>query len=511
MLSVTFGFTNGDTKIVSFAETASAGTQTSIIQASLDSVAGRDGAFVLLSSGVFNVTGTGKSADGVLRIGSDTTLSGTAAGRTVVKLADGSAGVTGIIRTDSGETKADGGTQTTDNVTIKNMTIDGNRTKTIGDTDGFYCGPKPNSTAFDSEIMLDGVEVKNVSRYGFDPHEQTIGLTFQNCVAHHNGADGFTIDYSTNVTLINNQAYANGRHGFNVVTSSSDVQFIDNDAWGNGGSGVVIQTGDNELRAFTSDVSIVGGTYFDNGRAGIEVRQTLDVSITGATITGNDDDGIILSGVNGATLANNALSGNGGAIRIEGLLQDFADTDIANDRFIPSADVIIDGVRAPATPVPDGAVLFTSYLTSGGDSITASNGRDVVAAGSGADTIRAMRGNDVIFGEGGNDRLSGGTGSDQLHGNDGNDWLSGDQGWDTLTGGRGADVFAFSTRWETDTVTDFQNGRDRFDLSDIFGLDRFSQLSLKQVGSDVRIGYGDDVIIAKNIATADIDATDFMF
>jgi parallel beta-helix repeat protein len=507
MLSVTFGFADGETKIVSFSEAASAATQTSIIHA----VAGYDGAFVSLSRGTFNVTGTGKSADGVLRVGSDTTFAGAGAGQTFVKLADGSSGVTGIVRTDSGETLSDGGVQTTENVTIKNLTIDGNRTKTVGDTDGFYCGPKPNSTAFDHNIMVDGVEVKNVSRYGFDPHEQTIGLTFQNSVAHHNGADGFTIDYSSDVTLINNQAYANGRHGFNVVTSSSDVQFIDNDAWGNGGSGVVVQTGDNELRAFTSDVSIVGGTYFDNGRAGIEVRQSMDVSISGATVAGNFDDGIILSGVSGATLQNNALSGNGGTIRIEGLLQDFADSDVANDRFIPSTQITIDGVRVPDTVVPGGAVLFTAHLSSGDDTKVASNGRDAVAAGDGADSINAMRGNDVIYGEGGNDRVNGGTGSDVLHGNDGNDWLSGDQGWDTLSGGRGADVFAFAGRWGTDTVTDFQNGRDTFDVSAVVGLDAFSQLSIKQAGADVRIGFGDDFIVAKNIAAADIDASDFVF
>ena len=85
---------------------------------------------------------------------------------------------------------------------------------------------------FDSNITVNAVEIHDVSRYGFDPHEQTKGLTFSNSISHHNGVDGFTIDFASDVSLVNNEAYANGRHGFNVVTGSYDVRFLDNVAYG---------------------------------------------------------------------------------------------------------------------------------------------------------------------------------------------------------------------------------------------------------------------------------------
>ncbi len=511
MLTITFGYLGLTAQTVTISETLSAAQQTAAIQNALDAVAGHSGGYVSLSAGTFSVTGTGKASDGALRVGSDTVFSGAGMGATVLKLADGSTAVTGIVRTDSGGTNADGSVKTTANVRIENLTIDGNRAETTGDVDGFYCGPKPNSAAYDSNITLDHVEVREVSRYGFDPHEQTKGLTFSNSVAHHNGVDGFTIDFASDVSLVNNQSYANGRHGFNIVTSSSDVRFLDNDAWGNGQSGIVVQTGDNEIRAFTSDISIMGGHYYDNGRAGIEVRQSNDILISGTWVTGNGSDGIILSGVDGAKLSNNALSGNGGDYRINGMLQDFGDTDTGNDRYIATRNITIDGYKIADPAVPPGVTLYSSVVAAGNDIINGSKGRDTIAAGSGADTVYGLSGNDTLYGEGGSDRLFGGTGSDVLYGNDGNDVLFGDAGWDTLTGGRGSDKFSFGSGWGTDTVTDFRNGQDKFDLKAVAGATAFAQLSVAQVGADTKIGYDGDYIVLKGIAISQIDASDFLF
>ena len=224
MLTITYSYLGGPTQTISLdGATTSAGQQTAAIQSALDAVAGHAGANVTLSAGTFTVIGNGTASNGALRVGSETTLEGAGMGQTVLKLADGAGAVTGIIRTDSGETNADGSFQTTQNVTIKDITIDGNKAATTGEVDGFYAGGRPNSGQYDSNIVLDRVEVMNASRYGFDPHEQVVGLTITNSVAHDNGVDGFTIDFSSNVLLSDNQSYANGRHGFNIVTSSSNV------------------------------------------------------------------------------------------------------------------------------------------------------------------------------------------------------------------------------------------------------------------------------------------------
>jgi hypothetical protein len=190
MLTITYSFDGSPARQVELAETATPAQQTAAIQAALDAVAGQAGGTVTLSAGTFTVIGTGNAADGALRIGSQTTLEGVGMGQTVIKLADGAAGVTGIVRTDSGSVLADGTVTTTSNVVVKNLTIDGNMAKTSGATDGFYCGPEPGTAQHDSNITLDQVEIMNASRYGFDPHEQTVGLNIINSVAHHNGVDG---------------------------------------------------------------------------------------------------------------------------------------------------------------------------------------------------------------------------------------------------------------------------------------------------------------------------------
>lgn len=510
MLTITFGFPGLPSQSVSFSDLQPAATQTAAIQTALDAVAGHPGAFVQLSGGTFTVTGTGKAADGALRVGSETTFSGAGAGQTIIKLADGSSSVTGIIRTDSGNTLADGSIKTVSNVTISGLTIDGNKAHTSGDVDGFYTGPKPNSSTFDSNITLDRVEIHDVSRYGFDPHEQTRGLTISNSSSHNNGADGFTIDYASDVTLINNDAYNNGRHGFNIVTSSSNVHFQNNDAWGNGQSGITVQTGDNELRPWTQNISISGGHLHDNGRAGIEVRQVSGVSISDVWIDHNKAEGIILTGVNTATLSHNALQANGGTVRIEGFLQDFGDKDAANDRWIGSHNVSIDGVKQTDPAIPSGVKVFTYAITSGADSISGSSGRDVITSAGGNDTVKGNGGNDTLYGEGGNDKLSGGTGSDALFGGDGSDWLSGDAGWDTLSGGGGSDTFAFLKGWSSDTITDFRHGTDTLDFRGISGLTSLSQLAILQTGADTKITYGSDSVLLKGIAASTLDANDFL-
>ena len=517
MLTITYGFTGSISKTITIAETTSATTQSTAIQAALDSVADHIGAFVTLSAGTFAVQGTGKASDGALRVGSDTTFGGAGLGATTIKLADGSGTLTGIVRTDSGGTNPDGSPKTCHDVTIQNLSIDGNKAATTGDVDGFYCGPKPNTAAFDSNITVDHVEVMNVSRYGFDPHEQTKGLTFSNSIAHNNGADGFTIDFATDVSLVNNQSYDNGRHGFNVVTSSSNVHFLNNDAFGNGQSGIVVQTGDNEIRSLTHAISILGGNIHDNGRAGIEVRQAADVSIAGTWISGNKAEAIILSGVDGANLSHNTLLANGSglsanapAIRVEGMLQDFGDSDPANDRWIATHKVTIDGVLQADPAIPSGVTVYSYAVTGSADTIFGSNGRDAIAAGSGADKIYGNSGNDTLFGEDGNDWLYGGTGSDTLFGNDGNDILNGGAGSDMLSGGRGKDTFAFDNHWGSDTVADFRHGTDKLDLRPVSGLTTFSQLSISKIGTDTKVGFGGDYILLKNIAPAAIDHTDFL-
>ncbi|NIY79277.1 hypothetical protein HCZ23_07320 [Celeribacter sp. HF31] len=60
----------------------------------------------------------------------------------------------------------------------------------------------------------------------------------------------------------------------------------------------------------------------------------------------------------------------------------------------------------------------------------------------------------------------GGAGNDTLNGRNGDDVLVDGAGADRLTGGYGNDIFVTSEDGETDTITDFNIGDDRLDLSD---------------------------------------------
>jgi serralysin len=76
---------------------------------------------------------------------------------------------------------------------------------------------------------------------------------------------------------------------------------------------------------------------------------------------------------------------------------------------------------------------------------------------------------DLLWGNEVANILSGMGGNDVLNGFEGNDTLIGGTGNDSLTGGAGSDLFVFANDGSTDTVTDFQTGVDKIDLSAVAG------------------------------------------
>jgi Ca2+-binding RTX toxin-like protein len=103
--------------------------------------------------------------------------------------------------------------------------------------------------------------------------------------------------------------------------------------------------------------------------------------------------------------------------------------------------------------------------------INGNNQNNNLNGSNGADTIYGNGGHDRINGRGGHDRIDGGAGDDIMDGGAGNDVLISNAGNDIMTGGNGADTFVIGPRTSgTITITDFQNGVDRFDLTQ-FGFD----------------------------------------
>lgn len=541
MTTITYSYDGVEAAMLTLADNAPPSEQTAALQFALDTVAGQPGAKVSLSDGVFRIVGTGDPADGGLRIGSETILEGAGAGVTVLKLADGAAGVTGLVRLDSGKALPDGTLETVQNVTVRGLTLDGNRDKTIGATDGFYSGPKPGTEQFDTNITLDGVEARSMSRYGFDPHEGTKGLTLTNCFAHHNTLDGFTLDGCQDAVIANSRAFANGRHGINIVTGSDGVEILNCHVSSNAGNGITVQTGDNEIRELTANVTILGGRIESNGRAGIDAHQMEDLRIEGVAFAWNSRDAISLSGVDGANVAGNSFISTAQgykAVDVGGYIQDMGDSDALNDRYLVSKSIVIDGKALPDGTIPPGFVAWTYEITSGDDAVNGTGAADAIAAGSGDDVVYGNNGADTLFGNDGADKLYGGSGSDRLIGGYGNDRLVGGGAYDTLEGGAGADFLdagagndtinggtgqdliltgsgsdriAFSGDWGGDVILDFVQGQDKIVFEGSKAPHEFSELQLVWSATGTEVTFGSNHFFIEGLTAADLKASDFVF
>jgi serralysin len=123
------------------------------------------------------------------------------------------------------------------------------------------------------------------------------------------------------------------------------------------------------------------------------------------------------------------------------------ETQAQYDALIGSRLPIIES-RIQATTGVDGinATEFCNFSIAYGTHIedaTGGSARDLIWGNDDANILSGLGGNDVIKGFGGNDTLNGGTGND---------------------------TFVFANDGSTDTVADFQSGKDVIDLSEIAGL-----------------------------------------
>ena len=412
---------------------------TNAIQAALDAANAAGGGTVVMPAGTFLVTGHGDASEGCLKIYSNTTLTGAGMGDTEIKLKDGSnEKITGILRTPAGEVTHD--------VTIENLTINGNRGNTGNEVDGLFTGVEPGSPKADYNITISAVEIKEVSRYGFDPHEQTTNMVIENCVAHDNTGDGFTLDFISDSTIQNCVAYDNGRNGFNLVTSSHDVTFIDNEAYGNGAAGLTVQKG-SEDRPFIDNVLIQGGSFHDNAQHGVLVKLSYGVTLTGAEIFNNGQEGVQIHGASRCEILNNQIHDNGlsapgsyNGVSIEAY-DDTAGTQ-GTFKYWKSEDNLVQGnaitgtaahpLRFGVEEADDGSGRNQVL----GNAISGEYRIDVVLHNATSSTDGAPR----IYGTGASETLTGSAGDDAILADNGADRITGGGGNDRIDGGYGNDV-----------------------------------------------------------------------
>lgn len=446
-----------------------------MIQAAIDAAHEAGGGIVYVPAGVYGIAGSPDS-EGSIQVKSNVFLKGDGMGETVLRLVDGSDDtVTGLVRSPWGEA--------TTNFGVADLTIDGNMANTTGQVDGFFTGPAPDLEIRDSDVYVLRVEVTQVSRYGFDPHEQTERLSIVESVARDNSVDGFTIDYVLDSEFIANEAYGNGRHGFNIVTESSDLALFDNISHDNGGAGFVVQRGGSDIPS-PNTILIAGGASYGNGREGVLVQMASDVTIEAVEITGNGMSGVRLLGASNISVIGNTIEGNGqiaddkwSEVQIQSYDDAITGTTFAasgsliEGNFITAAgdvaarflieerdgdtfnntigdNILSGGTRGEASTANElgGNLQIGSDDANemfGGakrDIVSAGEGDDIVYGRSGDDQLRGDGGNDTIYGGKGNDLIDGGIGDDVIAGNTGDDLIFGQAGHDNIQGNAGNDT-----------------------------------------------------------------------
>ncbi len=146
------------------------------------------------------------------------------------------------------------------------------------------------------------------------------------------------------------------------------------------------------------------------------------------------------------------------------------------------------------------------------DTIYGGKDSDTLDGGAGEDWLRGDREEDSLLGGIGNDILFGGKGNDTLRGGSHDDRLSGDLGDDLLVGGDGQDVFVLGVGGGNDTISSFEEGVDRLEVTG--GL-TFSQLAiLPGEDSAISIVVATTGEVIGTITRADeiaIAADDFIF
>lgn len=501
---------------------------TNAIQAALDAARDAGGGRVYIPAGTYILAGSGDASDGALRVYSNTELYGEGMGTAELKLQDGFASkITGMIRTPVNEVTHD--------IIIRDLTINGNRENTTAEVDGIMTGVLPGSPLQDTNILIERVEIHDVSRIAFNPHEQTTNLTIRDSVAHHNSWDGFIADFVTNAVYENNVAYANDRHGFNVVTHSENVILRNNTSYDNAEYGIIVQrgAGSQTIKGWqdmlNNNILIEGNTVYGNDR-GIGLKQTEDSQIIGNNIYDNDREGIYLEGAReniidgnivntisdaieirnysgslggpgdsyGNIIINNILNSKTFALIESGLTTNantYADNIINTlTKLGKGALVIADSEQITYTKIVIIPTLPSIYYTTPGEISEAQNLRGTV----GDDIILGASGNDILKGLAGNDILIGGKGDDYLYGNDGDDILYGGLGADILQGGNGIDTYVYRSIEEGgDTIIAFRpTTGEKLDFADLFAnvstfdanralLDGF--IRLQQQGNDVAL------------------------
>lgn len=172
------------------------------------------------------------------------------------------------------------------------------------------------------------------------------------------------------------------------------------------------------------------------------------------------------------------------------------------------AQTIVDGSGIDTIDLRTASANQSVDLNDGAFSnIGGYKGNLAIAQGTMIENALLGSGNDTLTGNELANILSSGAGDDTLRGGSGDDTLDGGAGADSLIGGDGADVFKVSSG---DTVSDYFDGTDKFDVSAL-GWTSWVEIksAMQQVGTSVVIQIGSDTFTISGVTITDLSASDF--
>ena len=240
--------------------------------------------------------------------------------------------------------------------------------------------------------------------------------------------------------------------------------------------------------------------------AGQKGEDFLDGAKGRDVLRGGGEDDVLRGGPGGDT-----LRGGGG----DGDIADYGDS---KGRVI--VDLQRDAARGGAA---NGDALFAIEGVSGShrNDVLRGDAKDNHLIGDrGGDRLVGRFGDDLLDGEEGGDRLVGKKGRDMLRGRQGDDDLRGGLGNDTHSAGQGDDVHRTGGGRDrvrigegdgTDTILDWDDGRDRLLVAS--GAERFSDLNLRQQGDDLRVRAPDRAwtVVIRDLDEDQFTAVDVLF
>jgi parallel beta-helix repeat protein len=240
----------------------------------------RGGGVLQIEEGTYNI-GWQLNYDGMSKVH----INGAGKGKTVLRLMD--AAIPFIV----GTNKKSGFVRTrfSNDFIISNLTLDGNKLNQINDYEHNY-GRFGIYIEGCDRVLIDSVTAVFFQGYGFHIHGDKKGgiwntnTIISNCFATDNNLDGFIFDRMGATKVVNNVAFGNARHGFNIVSGSRGLELSGNTAKNNGylyptssGCGFMVK---NDLVYTTKDIVLADNVGYRNKKGAV----CLSGEVTGVVI-----------------------------------------------------------------------------------------------------------------------------------------------------------------------------------------------------------------------------------